>query len=147
MKRGLFVGCALMSLLGVGAYQTTVGASTNDETMIDKDAIVVDMELGNESRAWLNWSGSTYLTEGQWCNVIGDNNLFNADVKVTNAGGNPGSIEVQIVNSKGEIKGKKQTIAVGETVTFSGIPWNSGTFVVKAKASVSGNYSLRVSSR
>lgn len=48
MKRGLFVGCALMSLLGVGAYQTTVGASTNDETMIDKDAIVVDMELGTK---------------------------------------------------------------------------------------------------
>ena len=139
MKKGFVVSFTCLTLLGVGWHANSITASTPDEIVIK--------QREQNSKAWLNWSGSTYLTAGQWCNVIGDNNLFKADVNVTNNGGKPGSIKVQILNNKGEIKGKPQTIKPGKTVTFAEIPANSGTFVVQAKAETSGTYTLKVTSR
>lgn len=100
MKKGFVVSFTCLTLLGVGWHANSITASTPDEIVIK--------QREQNSKAWLNWSGSTYLTAGQWCNVIGDNNLFKADVNVTNNGGNPGSIKVQILNNKGEIKGKSR---------------------------------------
>ena len=68
------------------------------------------------------------------------------DIKVTNKEGNPGSIVVMIVGEKGNKIEDEITVGVGTTVTFSNLPWNSGTYVVMAKASVSGSHEFHVTS-
>ena len=94
----------------------------------------------------LDWNGTTYLQEDEWGNIIADNNIFNVDITVNNKEGNLGSIVVMIIDEKGNKIEDEITVDVGTTVTFSNLPWNSGTYVVMAKASVSGSHEFHVTS-
>ena len=94
----------------------------------------------------LDWNGTTYLQEDEWGNIIADNNIFNVDIKVTNKEGNPGSIVVMIVDGKGNKIEDEVTVDVGTTVTYNDLPWKSVTYVVMAKASVSGSHEFHVTS-
>ncbi len=49
----------------------------------------------------VNWKGSAYLAEKQWCNVTSSNNIFSDKPKVTNDASNPASIRVRIINGSG----------------------------------------------
>ena len=92
----------------------------------------------------VNWSGNAYLTTAAYSNVTSSNNVFNDRPTVTNDSGNLGTITVKIVNSSGEQIGGTKTISKGKSVKLDSIPWNSGTYTLKAKAS-SKNGTYRIS--
>ena len=94
--------------------------------------------------AKFNWTGTTYLAKDEWGNVIADNNIFDVDLTVTNTEGNPGPVAIQIVDSAGALLGEEKTITPGETVIFKEIPWDSGTVLIQAKATIDGVYEFKV---
>ncbi|MBP3904010.1 hypothetical protein [Turicibacter sp.] len=150
MKKKIGI-CSALLLTLVGGNGILAATDANDSDISTPMVQSVFHEMLDENswlvKAGLSWSGSTYLTSGQWCNVISDNNFFNANVEVTNQVGSPGSITVRIVDGKGNLLVGEQTIAVGTTKRFSGIPWNSGTYIVQAKAKTTGTHFFHVTSR
>lgn len=115
-------------------------ASENGENTL---SVVSQQE--NEIQPRVNWTGTAYLSKGKWCNVTSSNNIFPDKPQVTNASGNKGTIEVRIINEKGEIVGSKKTIKVGKTVTLDNIPAFSGTYTLQAKAiDKSGTYTISI---
>ncbi len=94
-----------------------------------------------------NWTGTTYLAKDEWGNVIADNNIFDVDVTVTNAEGNPGPVIVQIIDLAGALLDEEKKITPGETVTFKDIPWDSGTVLIKAKTTIEGVYEFKVTNQ
>lgn len=77
--------------------------------------------------------------------MTSSNNIFNDSPKVTRDANNAGKIRVMIVNSKGAQVGKTKDVSPGKSVRMDQIPWNSGTYTLKAKAlSKSGTYRIGI---
>ena len=114
------IGVCSASLLTLVGGSGVFAATNTDNSDISKnmDELVAYEATDNSlmgrllEKAGLSWSGSTYLTSGEWCNVISDNNFFNANVEVTNKTGNPGPVIVRIVDGKGNLLVAEQTIKV-----------------------------------
>ncbi|MBC9723072.1 MAG: hypothetical protein H9W82_17965 [Lactobacillus sp.] len=150
-KMGLCLTLLLTLVGGSGVFAATHAINSDDFTLTNE---FVSYEATNDSimmklleKAGLSWSGSTYLTSGGWCNVISDNNFFSANVEVTNKNGNSGPVTVRIIDGKGNLLVEEEEIKVGKTKRFSGIAWNSGTYIVQAKATTSGFHAFHVTSR
>lgn len=91
------------------------------------------------------WSSTAYLVTNAYSNVTSSNNVFNDRPAITNNAGNKGSIRVKVVNSNGAQVGAVKTIGKGKTVRLDSIPWNSGTYTIKAMAvSAAGTYAIKV---
>lgn len=95
--------------------------------------------------AMIYWSSTAYLVTNAYSNVTSSNNIFNDSPVVTNNAGNKGAIKVKIVNSNGAQVGSVKTIGKGKTVRLDSIPWNSGTYTLKAMAvSSTGTYAIKI---
>ncbi|TSB47837.1 hypothetical protein [Alkalicoccobacillus porphyridii] len=93
----------------------------------------------------VNWNGTVYLTTSAYSNVTSSNNIFNDRPAVTSDASNGGKIRVMIVNSKGAQVGGTKDISPGKSVKLEKIPWNSGTYTLKAKAlNKSGTYRIGI---
>ena len=94
-----------------------------------------------------NWGGTAYLPKDRWGNVVADNNIFNADVTVTYIGGKQDDVLVQVIDNRGNLIAGPTPLIVGETITVSDIPWNSGTFLIQAKAKIEGVYEFKATNQ
>ena len=124
MKKSVLWGLVVILILGIG-FTTYYSFQT-------------------DNIAKFNWTGTAYLAKDEWGNVIADNNIFDVDVTVTNTEENPGPVVIQIVDSAGALLGEEKTLTPGETVTFKDIPWDSGTVLIQAKATIEGVYEFKV---
>jgi len=98
-----------------------------------------------EITPYVNWSGQAYLITVAYSNVTSSNNVFNDSPTVTNASGNPGKIKVKIVDAYGKQVGKVKEIGKGKSVKLDTIPWNSGTYTLKAMAvDQKGQYTISI---
>ncbi|WP_274653271.1 hypothetical protein [Paenibacillus humicola] len=93
---------------------------------------------------YVNWTGSAYITTNAYSNITSSNNFFNDSPLVTNSANSPGTITVRILDSKGAQVGSTKTIAAGKSVRLDQIPWNSGTYTLQGKGSVSGTYYISI---
>lgn len=139
MKKLLTVSLLSLSVLGLSAQPAFASTSLlNDE---------LDENYSDEIEVtpYVNWTGSAYLTTSAYSNVTSSNNIFNDSPKVTSDANNAGKIRVMIVNSKGAQVGKTKDVSPGKSVRMDQIPWNSGTYTLKAKAlSKSGTYRIGI---
>jgi len=134
VKRTIIVSCLSLSIFGLSAVSSSVSASSTE---------LVNEPSSMEIQPRVKWSGNAYITTTGFSNVTSSNNIFNDSPRVTNDSGNSGSILVKVVNANGYQVGKTKEIAKGKTVTLDKIPWNSGTYTLKAKA-ITKNASYRI---
>ena len=89
----------------------------------------------------INWLGSVNLLHNMWSTVFTDNNLINAIVTIKSDKGNPGLAKFRIIGGNGQLIGEVITVAPGESIKTSVIPYNSGTYKIQAIAvDVLGKY-------
>lgn len=137
MKKAIIISCLSLSIFGGSVGATNVNAEGLTLTNGQESKTT-------EVRPLVNWTGDAYITTTGFSNVTSSNNIFSDSPRVTNASGNAGAIEVKIVDSLGEQIGKTYTIQKGKTVQMDKIPWNTGSYTLRAKA-VSGNGSYTIS--
>lgn len=137
MNKKIIATSLLTGALLIGTISTgTVSASTSEQDNIKQD---------NQISPRVKWSGNAYLTTSAYSNVNSSNNFFNDRPVVTNSSGNKGSIKVMVMNARGQQVGSVKTIAKGKSARLDSIPWNSGTYTLRAKASSkNGTYLISI---
>ncbi|MGG0645091.1 hypothetical protein ABE021_14300 [Sporosarcina gallistercoris] len=134
MKKAIIISCLSLSVFGASILPNSVSA----------------MELTSESTSTeiqprVKWSGNAYITTTGYSNVTTSNNFFSDSPSVTNDSGNNGAILVKIVNSSGNQVGTTKEVGKGKTVKMDKIPWNSGSYTLKAKAvTKNGSYLITI---
>lgn len=99
----------------------------------------------SEKQTKVKWTGSTYLTSGQWGNVTSSNNIFPDKPLVTNHANNPGELQVRILNSSGKQVGTTKNVKPGKSVRMDSIPAFSGTYTLQANpVENSGTYTVSI---
>ncbi|MFB5269347.1 hypothetical protein ACE41H_21535 [Paenibacillus enshidis] len=133
-KKAALLSAASVLTLALGSSAGVVTAAPAGETQNSND----------EVRIMVSWSGTAYLTKNAFSNITSSNNLFNDSPQVTNGADSPGNVTVRIKNESGQIVGSEKTIAPGKTVRLDQIPWDSGTYTLQGKGSVTGTYSISI---
>lgn len=110
----------------------------------NESKVAVSDSVQEQIQPRVNWSGTAYLAEKQWCNVTSSNNFFRDSPKVTNSASNPCTIKVRIVNAAGEVVGNEKTVSVGKSVKMDTIPAFSGTYTLQAYAEKEGNFRISI---
>lgn len=136
MKKAIIASCLSLSILGVAAGPNNVNAA--ELTSGESKTI-------EEVSPYINWSGNAYLVTTAYTNVTSSNNVFTDAPTVTNDSGNKGAIKVKVVDEAGNQVGTVKTLEKGKSAKLSDIPWNSGTYTIKAKAvDKEGSYRISV---
>ena len=99
-------------------------------TQVDEDGI----------QTFTSWNGSVELSSSVYTQIRNFLNIDLGNLKVTNHAGNPGSLDLQAVNSSGNVVGSAAGVAPGETVTINVTLFSNIT--LKGKPTVTGSYSL-----
>ena len=133
----------MATVLGMCVVMASTSTSTlAAETPYQKEA---NIDEGNMIQPRVNWTGKARLGTGNYYNVTSSNNIFRDSPKVTNHAGNPGTIKVRIINSKGKKVGRTKTIKAGKTVKMDKIPALSGTYTLQAMAvDKAGSYTITI---
>lgn len=135
MKKIIIASCLSLSVLGLSVGLNNVNA----------EELTNDSKVNEEISPYVNWSGNAYLVTQAYSNVTTSNNFLNDEPTVTNDSGNKGEIKVKVVNEDGKQVGKVKTIGKGKSVKLDKIPWNSGKYTLKAKASEKeGTYRISI---
>lgn len=136
MKKVIIASCLSLSILGVSAAPNIANA---------EELTSVESKSFEEVTPYINWSGNAYLIITAYTNVTSSNNIFTDAPTVTNDSGNKGTIKVKVVDEAGNQVGTVKTIEKGKSAKLSDIPWNSGTYTIKAKAvDKEGTYRISV---
>ena len=134
MKKIIIASCLSLSILGV----STAPSIANAEKLTGESESV-------EITPIVNWSGQAYLTTSAYSSVTSSNNVFNDRPTVTNGTGSPGPIKVKIVNADGKQVGTVKEVGKGKSVKLDTIPWNSGTYTLRAMAvNKDGQYTISI---
>ena len=134
MKKLLSMALAMTML---ASMSTSVFAAEVETT-----PIVPIAENSAEIAPYINKTITVSLSNS-WKTVVSDNNVFDADLYVTNHQDNKGSISVRIVDNQGKVINDSMPIGVGQDELFI-IASSSGKYSVQAKASSSGSYKISV---
>lgn len=155
IKKAILISGLSLSIFGVStgltsanAEELTIPASeTTIIPSIENNITLPSVEKLNEIEVEprVKWKGDAYITTTGYSNVTESNNVFNDRPLVTNASGNFGAIKVKVTNSEGAQIGSVHTIEKGESARLDSIPWNSGKYVLKAKAvEKNGTYTISI---
>jgi hypothetical protein len=136
----------MRKIIALSLFSATIlGGSLWGGQVVSAEESVSSIEQTHSIRPLVNWSGNAYLTTSAFSNVTSSNNIFSNRPTVTNDVSNAGSIKVKIVNASGKQVGATKTIGKGKSVKLDTIPWNSGTYTLKAMAvTKNGTYRIAI---
>ena len=124
----------------------TIGTIAQEIDEVNEINEVTTQTTGEQKKGLrLNVSMTTFLYMDKWTNLTSDNNLFTANIDVTNVDGNEADIKVRVINEEGNVICEPKIIYVGNTLRFGPIPANTGKYIVQAQSiNYSGYFNLKV---